>query len=150
VPVARLQPAGPADVETRFGWPIDGPPLVTRPFDPPPRRWLPGHRGADLAGAPGAAVRAAGPGVVRFAGAVADRGVVSIDHAGGLRTTYEPLTPVVEAGTPVARGDPVGVLSAGHPGCSRAACLHWGLRLGELYLDPLSLVGLGAYRLLPS
>lgn len=133
----------------QFGWPLDGRPMVTRPFDPPPRRWLPGHRGVDLAGASGEVVRAAGAGVVRFAGPVAGRGVVSIEHAGGLRTTYEPLTRVVVAGTTVARGDPVGVLAPGHAGCPRPACLHWGLRHGEYYLDPLSLVGLGTYRLLP-
>jgi hypothetical protein len=30
-----------------------------------------------------------------------------------------------------------------------AACLHWGLRSGALYLDPLILLGLGPVRLLP-
>ena len=33
-------------------------------------------------------------------------------------------------------------LLAGHPDCPVAACLHWGLRRGQTYLDPLSLLGL--------
>jgi murein DD-endopeptidase MepM/ murein hydrolase activator NlpD len=75
---------------------------------------------------------------------------VSIDHAGGLRTTYEPVTPTVVAGQPVRAGEEIGVLDAGHPGCPVAACLHWGLRRGEVYLDPLALVGRARIRLLPT
>ena len=67
-----------------YRWPLAGTPTVTRPFDPPPRPWLPGHRDVDLAAAPGALVLAAGPGVVALAGSVAGTGVVSIDHTGGL------------------------------------------------------------------
>jgi len=130
-------------------WPLAGPPTVTRAFDPPPRPWLPGHRGVDLAGAPGAEVRAAAGGLVFFAGSVAGRGVVSIAHPGGLRTTYQPVIPSVAAGDLVAAGDPVGRLAAGHAGCPVPACLHWGLRRGESYLDPLGLLGLARVRLLP-
>jgi murein DD-endopeptidase MepM/ murein hydrolase activator NlpD len=94
-------------------------------------------------------VRAAGDGVVVFAGMVAGRPVVSVDHADGLRTTYEPVAPVVAAGQAVRRGDLLGMLSAGHAGCAAAACLHWGLRRGETYLDPLSLLRPPRVRLLP-
>jgi murein DD-endopeptidase MepM/ murein hydrolase activator NlpD len=121
-------------------WPLDGPPVVVRDFTPPPRPWLPGHRGVDLAGAEAAAVRAAGAGVVAFAGDVAGRGVLSIAHANGLRTTYEPVRPLVVAGQRVAPGDQVAALVSGHPGCPRPVCLHWGLRRGEVYLDPRWLV----------
>jgi murein DD-endopeptidase MepM/ murein hydrolase activator NlpD len=86
-------------------------------------------------------VLAAVSGTVVFAGMVAGRPVVSVAHAGGLRTTYEPVQPTVTAGQAVARGSPLGVLLAGHPGCPAAACLHWGLLRGsgadEVYLDPL-------------
>jgi murein DD-endopeptidase MepM/ murein hydrolase activator NlpD len=133
----------------RFRWPLDGVPVVVRRFDPPPQPWLPGHRGVDLAAAPGATVRAAGPGVVAFAGTVAGRGVVSVQHAGGLRTTYEPVEASVAAGAQVAAGAAIGSLVAGHPGCPVPACLHWGLRRGEVYLDPLALLGFGRMRLLP-
>jgi murein DD-endopeptidase MepM/ murein hydrolase activator NlpD len=124
----------------RWGWPLAGSPAVVRPFDPPPEPWLPGHRGVDLAASPDAQVLAAGSGMVAFAGRVAGRGVVSVDHRGGLRTTYEWVTAVVHAGDEVALGSPLGALEAGHPHCAAAACLHWGLRRGTVYLDPLLLL----------
>ncbi|MEV4623672.1 M23 family metallopeptidase [Asanoa sp. NPDC049573] len=131
-----------------FQPPVEPPLRVTRRFDGPPRPWLPGHRGVDLASAFGATVWAAGAGEVVFAGPVAGRSVVSIQHAGGLRTTYEPLTPVVRRGDHIAAGDPIGTLDAGHAGCPAAACLHWGLRRDAEYLDPLLLLGFRV-RLLP-
>jgi murein DD-endopeptidase MepM/ murein hydrolase activator NlpD len=134
---------------TRFRWPLDGRPPVVRRFEPPPRPWLAGHRGVDLSAGPGAPVYAAGPGIVRFAGPLAGRGVVSVDHADGLRTTYEPVSSVVTAGQAVRAGEVVGLLAAGHPGCPATACLHWGLRRGGTYLDPLALVGAARVRLLP-
>ena len=81
-----------------------------------------------------------------FTGEVAGRPVVSIDHSGGLRTTYEPVRAEVTVGSRVARGARIGVLEAGHEGCAAAACLHWGLRREAStrsrreYLDPLALV----------
>ncbi|MGY1739795.1 MULTISPECIES: murein hydrolase activator EnvC family protein [unclassified Blastococcus] len=122
---------------------------VTRRFEAPASPYGPGHRGVDLAAGPGAAVLAVGDGVVAFAGSVAGRPVVSIDHPGGLRTTYEPVDPTVGAGQAVARGSPIGVLAPGHAGCPAAACLHWGLRRGETYLDPLLLLAPPRVRLLP-
>jgi murein DD-endopeptidase MepM/ murein hydrolase activator NlpD len=95
-------------------------------------------------------VRTAGAGTVAFAGRVAGRGVISVAHADGLRTTYEPVTAAVAAGDAIAGGVPIGTLEPGHPGCPAAACLHWGLRRGGLYLDPLALLGLGRVRLLPT
>jgi len=132
-----------------FEWPLDGAPRVVRRFDPPPSPWLAGHRGVDLAAGAGAPVRTAGAGTVHFAGRVAGRGVVSVAHSSGLRTTYEPVEATVRTGQAVAAGDQIGTLAAGHAGCPVAACLHWGLRRGEEYLDPLALLGLGRVRLLP-
>jgi murein DD-endopeptidase MepM/ murein hydrolase activator NlpD len=127
--------------------PLDG--AVTRPFEAPPGPFAAGHRGVDLAGGPGAAVLAAGDGVVAFAGMVAGRPVVSVDHPGGLRTTYEPVVATVGAGQAVTRGSPLGTLVAGHDRCPVAACLHWGLRRGETYLDPMGLLEPPEVRLLP-
>jgi murein DD-endopeptidase MepM/ murein hydrolase activator NlpD len=131
-----------------YGWPLD-PVQVTRRFDPPPEPWLPGHRGVDLAGHEGDEVKAAAGGVVAFAGSVAGRGVVSILHPDGLKTTYEPVDPMVHEGTQIGRGSAIGVLEGGHAGCPVEACLHWGAKRGETYLDPLSLIGLGPIRLKP-
>ena len=146
--VPARDPVGPAG---GFRWPLDGTPPVLRRFDPPPQPWLPGHRGVDLGATPGAPVRSAGAGTVVFAGRVAGRGVVSVGHANGLRTTYEPVEALstLSAGDPVVAGEQIGALTAGHPGCPATACLHWGLRRGDEYLDPLLLLGLGRVRLLP-
>lgn len=147
--------AAPHDMDTLpadrlFGWPLDPRPAVTRAFDPPDRNWLPGHRGVDLTAAPGQTVRSAGDGIVVFAGTVAGKPVVSVDHPGGLRTTYEPVVAAVEAGRRVGRGDPIGTAEAGHEGCASAACLHWGLRRDrDDYLDPLPLVDRPVIRLHP-
>jgi len=144
---AVAEPAGAA-VSTLWAAPLPQV-AVTRPFDVLPSRYTAGHRGVDLAGAPGSPVLAAGDGVVAFAGTVAGRPVVSVDHPGGLRTTYEPVDPSVGAGQAVARGSPLGTLRTGHAGCPVAACLHWGLRRGEDYLDPLALLAVPRVRLLP-
>lgn len=134
----------------RFVWPLDPRPAVSRQFDLPEQNWLPGHRGVDLDAHAGQTVVAAGDGVVAFAGTVAGKPVVSIDHEGGLRTTYEPIDATITAGRRVTRGDPIGTVAAGHEGCVSPACLHWGLRRGRAdYLDPLPLVQRPVIRLLP-
>jgi len=148
---ATAEPARPAPAAaTTWSLPLAGEPTVTRPFEPLPHPFAAGHRGVDLRGTPWSPVLAAGEGVVVFAGMVAGRPVISIDHPNGLRTTYEPVDPSVGAGQHVERGAPIGTLAAGHPDCSAAACLHWGLRRGETYLDPLSLLRSLRVRLLPS
>jgi murein DD-endopeptidase MepM/ murein hydrolase activator NlpD len=80
---------------------------------------------------------------------IAGRSVISIGHPNGLRTTYEPVDPTIAGGQTVARGSPIGTLAAGHAGCPAAACLHWGLRRGDAYLDPLDLLRPVQVRLLP-
>jgi murein DD-endopeptidase MepM/ murein hydrolase activator NlpD len=118
-------------------------------FDPPPQRWLPGHRGVDLAASADLPVTAAGSGTVVFADDLAGRGVISIVHANGLRTTYEPVDPLVAAGETVTTGQTIGHLQPGHASCPGAICLHFGLKRGPLYLDPMLLFGAGKVRLLP-
>ncbi|SCX53242.1 Peptidase family M23 [Klenkia marina] len=145
---AAPTPPAPAPSGT-YGWPLAGVPTVTRAFDPPATVYGPGHRGVDLAGAAGDPVLAAGAGVVAFAGSVAGRPVVSVDHPDGVRTTYEPVQPGVAAGQVVDRGFLLGVLQPGHAGCPAGACLHWGARVGEVYLDPLLLLAPPRVRLLP-
>jgi murein DD-endopeptidase MepM/ murein hydrolase activator NlpD len=83
-------------------------------------------------------VLAAAAGTVAFAGSVAGRGVVSLDH-GDWRTTYEPVAPGVTAGQRVGLGQPIGRVSGG--GHCAGRCLHWGLRYGSDYFDPLVMLG---------
>lgn len=124
-------------------WPLTGRPSVLRGWEPPTGPYGPGHRGVDLTAGPGARVLAATDGRVSFAGRVAGRGVVAIEVADSgsppLRTTYEPVRALVEEGASTRAGQPVGVLEEGPFHCAEG-CLHWGLRRGDAYLDPLSLL----------
>ncbi|MGB6165112.1 MAG: M23 family metallopeptidase [Pseudonocardiaceae bacterium] len=170
-PVAQVGPDDVGDKPApRFGWPLPGSPTVIRAFRPPAFRYGPGHRGVDLAAVVGAPVLAAGAGTVVFAGTVAGHGVVSVDHPGGLRTTYEPVLPTVITGDRVTKGERIGTVAPGDPGCPGAACLHWGVLLDpkkgdpkkgtengtgngteqdRQYLDPLRLLATARVRLLP-
>ena len=85
-------------------------------------------------------MRAPADGVVAFAGQVAGRGILTIDHGAGLVTTLEPVDSVLAAGTPVAAGGEVGdrVRSAVTP--PRAPCTSACACDGE-YINPLLLLG---------
>jgi murein DD-endopeptidase MepM/ murein hydrolase activator NlpD len=133
----------------RYAWPLLPAPEVLVPFRAPAHAYGAGHRGADLAGEPAQPVLAARGGTVVFAGPVAGRPLVSVQHDDGLRTTYEPVRPVVAAGDVVAAGAVLGLLEPGHRGCPRT-CLHWGVRRDRTaYLDPLVLLRPARVRLLP-
>ena len=128
-------------VPVRYQAPADG--RVLRGFDPPATAFGAGHRGVDLDLEVGGTVRAAGRGVVRFAGPVAGRTWVSIAHSDGHLTTYGPLTALrVSQGTAVVAGQPIAALAAGgHGAGGRDAGLHWGARDSSgTYVDPLSLL----------
>lgn len=139
--------SGPGEQGGHYSMPLEG--EVVAPFDAPDAPWGPGHRGVDIAGSTGSVVHAAGDGVVAFVGMVVDRPVISIDHPDGIRTTYEPVTAVVEVGDAIARGQPIGTLVTDGSHCAPAACLHWGARIGERYIDPLSLLSEAVIRLYP-
>ena len=138
----------PSGADPVGGWPLRPEPAVVRPFDPPDSPYGAGHRGVDLLGSVGQPVRAALPGTVTWAGSLAGRGVVVVDH-GSTRTTYEPVTAMVAVGATVESGGRIGTLALAGSHCFPRACLHWGWIEGETYLDPLRLVGAGPVRLLP-
>jgi Peptidase family M23/Putative serine esterase (DUF676) len=111
---------------------------VGREFEAPTSRYGAGHLGVDFVVPVGAPVRAAGDGVVTFAGSVAGALHVVVAHPGDLRTSYSYLATVsVRRGDSVARGDLLGTTggpSGGHP-----PGFHLGLRHGDEYLDPMLL-----------
>lgn len=124
-----------------FDWPLSPTPAVARAFEAPPQPWAAGHRGVDLRATAGAQVRSAGEGTVTWSGVIAGRGMVTVTHPDGRRTTYQPLDARAEIGTSLSRGDLIGVLTAAGSHCAPAACLHWGLLVGpEDYRDPLTLL----------
>jgi murein DD-endopeptidase MepM/ murein hydrolase activator NlpD len=141
--------AAPDGSAVVYAAPVPPPSHVLRPFDPPTTPYGPGHLGVDLQLGPGAEVTSAADGVVRFAGSVAGRGVVDVQHRDGISTEYEPVTPLVRIGATVTRGEVIATLRGHHPGCA-VSCLHWGARRGPTYLDPLGLLDpLGPVVLLP-
>lgn len=129
-------------------WPLSPQPVVLAGFHPPAQRWGPGHRGIDLGGSVGQRVSAIGAGRVSFTGVIAGRGVVVVDH-GALRSTYEPVSSHVTRGQQVAAGQIIATLESVQSHCSPQTCLHLGVRRGETYLDPLTLLGPRAIRLKP-
>ena len=118
-------------------WPVDAPHTIVRQFIAPESPYASGHRGIDI-DAPGGTVYAPTDGVVHFAGTVVDRPVLSLEHPGGVITSYEPVVTSLAAGDHVERGDPIGTVIAGH--CA-APCLHFGVRVRGEYISPLVWLG---------
>lgn len=120
-------------------WPIEGP--ILRGYDPPDSPYGSGHSGIDIGAPAGTAVRAPESGKVTFAGKVGGHLFVTIDHGGGVTSTYSWLTSIsVRKGDIVARGDVVAHSGAGHPGDLQPS-LHMGVKLGGAYVDPLDYLG---------
>lgn len=130
-----------ASATTGAPWrhPVDGPWIVTRAFDLA-SPYEAGHRGVDVEAGPGLAVHAPADGVVRFAGVVVDRPVLSIEHAGGLVSSFEPVEPLVARGDAVTAGQLVARVSAEHRH-DPSGSLHIGARVDGVYVDPLALLG---------
>lgn len=147
--IAAAPPAHSDDRATGE-WPLRPVPEVVARFDPPDSEFGAGHRGVDLRGSPGQQVHAALAGTITFAGTLAGRGVVVVDHV-GTRTTYEPVRATVAVGAAVPAGAAIGRLEVFGSHCFPASCLHWGWirNVDDVYLDPLLLVGAGPIRLLP-
>ena len=122
-----------------WSWPVSPPIVVVAPFRAPPTPYSAGHRGIDLAVEPGATITAAAAGTVSFAGAVAGRGVVAIDHGGGVVTAIEPVAATVGEGVAVSVGDVIGTVSSG--GHCSSGCVHFGVRIDGEYVSPFLFLG---------
>ncbi|MEO8282513.1 MAG: M23 family metallopeptidase [Pseudarthrobacter sp.] len=122
-----------------WDWPVSPKPAVLRAFDPPEKRWMSGHRGVDLRTVhDGVTVTSPASGTVSFVGVVVDRPVITIDHGDGLRSSFEPVDSTLTTGAMVAKGEIIGTLRAGH--CGALDCVHWGVRRGDDYVNPLEFV----------
>lgn len=119
---------------------------VLRSFDKPEKNWLPGHRGVDLPLNPGDEVLTSNAGTIAFSGIVVGTPTISIDHADGVRTTYQPVHSRVNVGDSVEKGDVIGIM--GHP-TSTYPGLQWGAKVGEEYINPISLLPQPTIRLKP-
>lgn len=122
-----------------WSWPVPAPHPVVRPFEAPSSPYAAGHRGIDVRAAVGTPVTAPQDGRVVFAGRLADRGVLSIQHAGDVRSSFEPVTARVRVGDAVLRGQPVADVATG--GARIAGTLYIGARVHGQYISPLLLLG---------
>lgn len=146
VPASLASGAAPAGTgpsgawqSNTWQWPLQPRPPVLQDFDPPPKPWLSGHRGVDLGAAvDGARVISPAHGVVSFVGTVVDRPVITIDHGNGTRSSFEPVESSLAKGAEVQAGQAVGTVRTGH--CGMRPCVHWGVREGDDYVNPLKFV----------
>ena len=135
-------PQPPPGSSGRYVWPVRGP--VIHGFEAPAGAYGPGHRGMDIGAPFGSPVVAAHDGIVAFSGWIAGALFLSIDHPDGIRTTYSWLSEVkVRKGDTVKKGDRIARTGAGHPG-EAATHLHFGARVGDVYIDPLLLLEEGS------
>ena len=133
-----------------FARPVPGP--IIRPISQPDQPWTPGHRGVDLAAQAEEPVRALRAGTITFAGQVNQVGWITIDHGGGLTTTYGPLAmpAVVFKGQRVAAGTVIGAIAPGESHLDLGARVphpRWPKK--HAYLNPLQLGQVWRIRLNP-
>ncbi len=104
------------------------------------------HSGIDVPAEPGSSVFSVDAGTVTFAGRIpsATGGTmlaVTIESSTGARWSYMPLADVcVAAGQAMNCGDTIGAVAATGDSSSGVPHIHVGLRQGELYIDPLSVM----------
>ena len=97
-----------------------------------------GHWGVDFLAAEGSSVIPADAGVVTFAGSVAGVLSVTVDHGGGLRSSYSYLASIsVARGQQVDRSMELGTSGIDHG----VAAVHFSVRIDGTYADPLSWIG---------
>jgi len=98
------------------------------------------HQGADFSAATGTPIQAPNAGRVALAADLYFSGnTVVLDHGGGLFSLFAHLSRIaVEEGAVSARGDRLGEVGA--TGRVTGPHLHWAVRLGELSVDPQSLM----------
>jgi len=118
--------------------------VVIDPFREPPCPWCAGNRGIEYEVERSTVVRAAATGRVTFSGAVVGTRYVVIQVARGWRLTYGKLESThLSAGDSVVTGSVVGRTTGD---------FFFGVRLGNVYLDPAQYLGrmVGRPRLIPT
>ncbi len=115
-------------------WPAKG--EVIKQFTPDE------HRGIDIAASVGDTITATREGVVHWVGKTpSGEPCISIDHPGGLTSTYLPVQVSVQKGQAVKAGDAIGMISRETDKSSDKPHLHFGIfdtasRSDKNYLNP--------------
>lgn len=124
-----------APSSTAWRWPLIGP--ITQKFGETKTQYG-FHQGIDIDGDTGDRVRAARGGRVLIAGTWDECGglQVHIDHGDGFESWYRHLSRIeVKRGDVVAAGALIG--RVGDTGCSLGSHLHFAIRRGTTFVDPL-------------
>jgi murein DD-endopeptidase MepM/ murein hydrolase activator NlpD len=122
--------------------PIVGNYELTAKFNQSGGLWTSGkHTGQDFAAPAGRTVVAAASGMVTFAGSSGKYGNrVEITHANGMVTTYSHLATIaVSRFEVVESGEKVG--SVGETGNTTGPHLHFEVKLGGIFVDPMKYIG---------
>jgi len=131
-------PVGPGPVSTEtppiWAWPLRGP--ITQFFGQRLTRYG-FHEGLDIDGRTGDPVRAAAAGTVLMAGRDLCGGLaVGLDHGNGLSSWYGHLSRIaVRVGQQIDVEAVIG--RVGNTGCSLGSHLHFAIRVGDTFVDPL-------------
>ena len=139
----RVAALGVAAVPVRSGavarsadWPVFRPPVeapISDGFRAPEHPYGPGNRGLEYDTEPSEPVRAAADGIVTFAGPVAGELYVTVDHGGGVLSSYSYLARIsVSEGARVTQGQVVG---------TTGERMHFGVRVNSTYVDPNEFIG---------
>lgn len=126
-----------------WAWPVESPHLVIRDFEAPTSHYGRGHRGIDIAVANGDVVTAPAAGRVLFAGDVAGRGVLTIEHDNNVVSTLEPVMALISPGELVKAGQAVAIVDEPEEvwdSSHLCSCLHLGARYRGEYVSPLTLL----------
>lgn len=133
---APLASTAAPEARQRWAWPTAERGAVLRSFVAPATRYAAGHRGIDIPAT--GPILAPAPGTVFFSGFVVDRPVLSIQHPGGVLSSFEPVRSELRPGDHVRAGEVIGEAVAGH--CA-PACIHVGVRRDGEYVSPLIYLG---------
>jgi murein DD-endopeptidase MepM/ murein hydrolase activator NlpD len=119
-------------ITTRFGW-TTSPPIHVQGYL---------HTGLDLAWAVGTPIVATANGEVAQVGYSDDLGnYIQLNHKYGFKTKYAHLvSTTVRKGQRVNRGDTIGYM--GNTGLSTGPHLHYEVRLGSEYVDPMNFLSI--------
>jgi murein DD-endopeptidase MepM/ murein hydrolase activator NlpD len=152
VPAAQALIAPPPVIS--FQPPLEPPIKLINQYRQPNSDYSAGHRGVDYLVTMGQRVFAPADGQVWFSGKVVNRSLLSLSHAGGYLSEFEPLCSELKRGEVVFKGQEIGQVCKAEasyvPHCASATCLHFSLRSFGSYLSPLVLIGeLNPSRLLP-
>jgi hypothetical protein len=107
------------------------------------KTWTSIHRGVDIKGLEGEEVRASNNGRVVLAQELFFGGnTIILDHGQGIHTVYMHLSKFrVDCGASVSKGDVIGLI--GSTGRSTGPHLHFGVKISNISVNPLSVLKLG-------